>query len=174
MRRVYRCIGNFLFRGGGLASAHGHMDCVSQMENILATWPILELDLRQAFIRLTDIARQRPGSEWSVVSREGVSHSFRATCADPHGRRTRPVYLVLDVIISKNDPLFLSVCFYEDEISDPDGLGNPVPFGLYNETGYCFDVETYEDGLMRYLEDRIVEAQRNACKFFFMEGRTSK
>ena len=67
-----------------------------------------------------------------------------------------------DVIISPSNPWFLSVCFYEDEITDPKELGNPIPQGLYGENGYCFDVDDYDPGLLTYLKDRMIEAHQTA------------
>jgi hypothetical protein len=53
-------------------------------------------------------------------------------------------------------------CFYENEITDPDGLGNPIPKGLFDETGYCFDVDDYDADQIQYLKDRLAEARQAA------------
>jgi len=53
---------------------------------------------------------------------------------------------------------FLSVCFYADEVDDPAELGNAIPQGLFQETGYCFDVEDYDPEQVEYLLERLSKA----------------
>lgn len=125
---------------------------------VLADWPEDQAGLRRAFQELTAFAQDLPGARGSLVSRAGVSHSFRADLATPGKNRARPVFMLVDVVVSPADPWFLSVCFYEDEVTDPEELGNPIPQGLYDETGYCFDVDEYDSDLMAYLENRGREA----------------
>ena len=57
---------------------------------------------------------------------------------------------------------FLSVCFYQEEINDPDELGDAIPGGLFNEDGYCFDLEPDDGDLAGYLSKRISEAHSSA------------
>jgi len=134
------------------------MDTSITLEKISASWPSAQSGLGRAFEELTGEAQRMSGTKFSLVSREGVSYSFRAALIDPPPARTRPVFFLADVIISPSEPWFLSVCFYEDEITDPKELGNPIPQGLYGETGYCFDVDDYDPGLLTYLKDRLAEA----------------
>ena len=129
---------------------------------VLKDWPEVQNDLRRAFEELTKFALGLPRAQGSLVSRSGVSHSFRVDLENPLENRQRPVFMLVDVVLSPADPWFLSVCFYEDEVTDPEELGNPIPQGLYDETGYCFDVDEYDRELLEYLEERGREAHKAA------------
>ena len=133
------------------------------LRKVLDDWPKEQAGLKTAFQRLKKYAEAKNGAEWSFVSRPGVSYSLRFDLqARPDGRE-RPVFFLTDVVVAGE--LFLSVCFYEDEISDPKELGNAIPQGLFQETGYCFDVDDDncgDEGLLAYLEERINEAHAQA------------
>jgi len=138
------------------------MDAPVSLAEVLEAWPQGQDGLRRFFVGLTREAATESGVETRCFFRPGVSYSFRAAL-DHQGRdRKRPVFFLTDVIISPEEPWFLSVCFYEDEISDPEELGNAIPQGLFDETGYCFDVDEYDDKLWAYLKDRLAEAYRAA------------
>lgn len=128
------------------------------LNRLVAAWPPMQRPLRQMFVELSDHVRRFPGVEWSLIERRGVSFSFRATLAEPPPGRERPVFFLVDVIVSEADPWWLSVCYYEDEISDPSGEGNAIPRGLFDETGYCFDALDLDDAQLGYLKERIFEA----------------
>lgn len=136
------------------------MDHIIDRNDLRAAWPPGQEDLWQAFAALTAEAESLPLARWTLMSREGVSYSYRAAIGD--SSRPRPVFFLVDVVVSDRDPWFLSVCFYEDEVSDPREEGNAIPQGLFGETGYCFDVETYDSEVLIYLKERIHEAYRNA------------
>ena len=65
---------------------------------------------------------------------------------------------MVDVIDDDPESRWLSVCFYGDDITDPDELGDLVPQGLLGEDGYCFDVTEHDARIIAYLGDRIGEA----------------
>ena len=125
---------------------------------VLDQWPEDQGGLRRAFQELVAFALGLQRAQGSLVSRTGVSHSFRVDLENRGPSRPRPVFMLVDVVVSPADPWFLSVCFYEDEVTDPEDLGNPIPQGLYDETGYCFDVDEYDAELLKYLEHRGREA----------------
>ena len=108
----------------------------SSVQEVLAGWPADQEGLARAFEELTRSAAQMTETVVEVITRLGVSHSFRAALLDPSGKRVRPVYFLVDVVVSSTDPWFLSVCYYEDKITDPEELGNPIPQDLFQETGY--------------------------------------
>jgi len=139
------------------------MDAPVSLEEVLAAWPKDQIELRRFFEELTAEVRTKPGVRDRILFRPGVSYSFRAALARQRQGRNRPVFFLTDVALASNDPWFLSVCFYEDEISDPDELGNAVPQGLFGETGYCFDVDDYDPALWAYLKGRLAEAYRAAA-----------
>ena len=130
---------------------------------VLDDWPQEQAALKAAFERLKEYAGSREGAHWSFVSRPGVSYSLRFDFNPRPDGRERPLFFLTDVVVAVE--LFLSVCFYEDEISDPHELGNAIPQGLFQETGYCFDVDDFncgDEGLLAYLEERIDEAHAKA------------
>ncbi|MEW6219865.1 MAG: hypothetical protein AB1634_10075 [Thermodesulfobacteriota bacterium] len=129
---------------------------------LLAAWPAGQPELARALRRLVVAASRLPGTTLGLVTRPGVSASLRAGLAAPPAGRSRPLYFLVDVVMLAQDPWFLSACFYADEVSDPLGLGNAIPQGLFQETGYCFDVEGEDATLLGYLEDRIQEAYGRA------------
>lgn len=137
-----------------MVDMENHID----MAELSALWPQGQRELWAAFVELHQSVRELPGTDCQLVCRPGVSYSLRAMIPEPDPARLRPVFFLVDVVVSEVDPWFLSVCFYEDEISDPQGLGNPVPQGLYQETGYCFDLETYDQILISYVKQRLLEA----------------
>jgi hypothetical protein len=130
---------------------------------VLDDWPVAQAPIKQTFLKLKTYAENLPGAAWSLVSRPGISYSLRFDLKPRPAGRKRPVFFLVDVV--QAGELFLSVCFYENEITDPEELGNAIPQGLFKETGYCFDVDddNCEDArLMAYLEKRIDEAHAKA------------
>lgn len=126
---------------------------------VLDDWPAAQAALKQAFVKLKTYAEKKEGASWSLVSRPGISYSLRFDLKPRPAGRKRPVFFLVDVVVAGE--LFLSVCFYEDEITDPEEFGNAIPQGLFQETGYCFDVDDdncQDARLMTYLQARIDEA----------------
>lgn len=128
----------------------------------LEQWPAEQTAVKQALLALRQIAQGLPSVSESFVARPGVSHSLRYDLAPKPKGRQRPVFFLMDVVEFEGQR-FLSVCFYEDEIEDPRELGNAIPQGLFQETGYCFDVEEYDPELVEYLGQRVIEARSNAA-----------
>jgi hypothetical protein len=63
---------------------------------------------------------------------------------------------MIDVI--EDQPRWLSICFFSDMVHDPEEKGAFVPGGLLGEDALCFDLETYSEEEIRYVEARIGEA----------------
>ncbi len=134
-----------------------------ELEQVLAAWPPAQAGLKRALVTLKTWAEALPGAILSFVARPGISHSLRFDLQPRPGDRQRQVFFLVDVVNSGGE-LFLSVCFYEDEISDPEERGNAIPQGLFRETGYCFDVDDYDDDQMAYLKYRLAEAHQSASR----------
>jgi hypothetical protein len=131
-----------------------------KLAGLVSKWPSGQESLKQAFLDLAAEADDGSGVTYDLIARPGVSYSLRAQAPNPD--RGRPVFFLVDVVVSEKDPWFLSVCFYADEVDDPDQLGDAVPQGLFDETGYCFDVEDFDNDLMTYLKARVNEARKAA------------
>lgn len=100
-----------------------------------------------------DTVRMMDNVELQFVSRPGVSYSMRPK----HGnQKDRDLFAMIDVI--DDAERWLSVCFYGDMISDPNGHGEVIPGGLAGSDGYCFDMFEDDEDLGRYLVDRLLEA----------------
>lgn len=132
-----------------------------ELELFLQQWPAAQAGLKRALTTLRAWAEALPGATLAFVARPGVSHSLRFDLDPKPAGRQRPVFFLVDVVASAGE-LFLSVCFYEDETSDPDELGNAIPQGLFMETGYCFDVDDYDEAQLTYLHARLQEAHAAA------------
>lgn len=132
-----------------------------QFSEFLEQWPAHQGGLKRAYVQLMAWAEVLPGAQVSFLARPGVSHSLRFDLAPRPSGRQRPVFFLVDVVDDGGER-FLSVCFYEDEITDPRDLGNAIPQGLFQETGYCFDLEDDDPGFLAYLRQRLGEAHAAA------------
>ena len=77
------------------------------------------------------------------------------------GNAPTAVFSIID-IIDDPDARWLSVCFYNGTITDPDSKGILIPQGILGEDGYCFDLEEFDETLLCYLEKRMDEAYNSA------------
>ncbi len=127
------------------------------VRELLDSWPRPQAALKEILLQLLQKAGSFSGLGLELVSRSGVSHSLRFSIA-----RKRPVVFLIDLVDLGGGDLMLSVCFYQDEISDPQELGNAIPQGLFQETGYCFDVEQGDAALLPYLAARMDQAWQAA------------
>jgi hypothetical protein len=134
-----------------------YMITTPEFTELFKIWPPNQQPLQDVFKDLVATALDKPGAKGELVSRPGVSYSFRAS-ADRLPERNRPLFFLVDVVVSSVEPWFLSACFYEDEVSDPEERGDAIPEGLFGETGYCFDVEEPDDDLPAYIKVRMDEA----------------
>ncbi len=96
------------------------------------------------------------GATLDLVVRPGITASLRASFPGPK-TGARPLFALADVV---EDPQgrFLSVCFYDDAVSDPEEFGQCVPRGLLGEDARCFDIESPDPDVLPYLEARLAEA----------------
>lgn len=93
--------------------------------------------------------------------RPGVSHSLRARHA---AQKDRDLFVLVDVIDDDPEARWLSVCFYADLVTDPDGRGDVVPGGLAGDDACCFDIDEPDAGTEAYMTGRLKEACANAAK----------
>jgi hypothetical protein len=95
------------------------------------------------------------GVTLTFVARPGVSYSIRPV----HKMQIeRDKFAIIDVIDDDPNERWLSVCFYEDMITDPHERGELIPGGLAGKDGYCFDLCENDKELALYLLDRLKEA----------------
>ncbi len=129
------------------------------LNTFITEWPASPEKNRDVFIRLRDTLTSQAGVSLDFVPRPGVTYSLRAVHVH---QKNRDLFVMVDVI--EDDPRWLSICFYGDMIADPEEKGDFVPEGLLGEDAVCFDIETWDDTLIRYVEARIQEACDHAGK----------
>ena len=111
----------------------------SEMSELLKNWINDPQNIKIAFIKLKGNLSEKQNVSLDFISRPGVSYSLRAAMDNP-GERGRPLFVMIDIIDDDSENRWLSVCFYDDMVEDPDEKGNFVPGGLLGEDGRCFDL----------------------------------
>lgn len=132
-------------------------DILKEVDAFIQDWEDSAEGNKRIFVRLKELLQSKPGVVFEFVSRPGVTYSLRAK----HERQTeKPLFVLVDVIDEK--PRWLSVCFYNELVTDPDEEGDYVPEGLLGEDALCFDLEAFDEDAVQYVEARIVEAYEQA------------
>ena len=132
----------------------------TEMTDFFECWTHDSENIKPAFVKLLDWLSTKENVTFSFKSRPGVSYSLRANVGKTGAIEER-LFVIVDIVDDDPENRWLSVCFYEDIITDPDGEGNLLPEGLLGEDGYCFDLCEYDDTAISYLEQRIDEAYVN-------------
>jgi hypothetical protein len=130
-----------------------------ELTDLLTAWKDTPRKTRAAFVRLRDHLAAKDHLKLSFIPRPGVTYSLRARHAV---QRQRDLFAMVDVIDDDPQDRWLSVCFYGEMIRDPEENGNFVPEGLLGEDAVCYDIETWEEDLLAYVEKRLDEAYRFA------------
>ena len=134
------------------------------MSRFLEAWEIDPQKLKQTFLKTIDKLKTLEETRLNFISRPGVSYSLRARLRNRHDK-SRNLFALVDIIDNDPDNRWLSICFYEETVTDPDELGNFVPKGILGEDGYCFDLYEDDPFLASYVERRIEEAYMNTMRF---------
>jgi len=124
------------------------------LEDFIAAWEEDPKRVKTGLARYIKAVSSLPGARIDFVSRPGVSHSLRVT---RDGLKNRPLFALADVV-EDSDGRFLSICFYEDWVSDPGERGEMIPSGLLGEDARCFDYEEPDEELLDYALERLREA----------------
>jgi hypothetical protein len=124
-----------------------------QVQSFVRGWPASSSAGREAFVALWQQVQGLSDATLEFHARPGVSYSLRGIC---RGRASRPLFVMIDVI--DDDPRWLSVCFYGEDVTDPELRGDLVPGGLLGEDGLCFDIDKTDPSVLDYVRQRIDEA----------------
>lgn len=132
-----------------------------ELREFLESWQEDPLNVKKSFKEYMDFLAAHSSVSFTFKARPGVSYSLRAR----HDLQSRRVLFVLvDVVDDEPASRWLSVCFYDDMVSDPEDKGDFVPGGLMGEDARCFNLED-DDALMRdYIKARMADAVRHAAK----------
>lgn len=126
-----------------------------EIESFIQSWQGDNQPMREWFRQFYQQVSSMEGVSLTFVARPGVSYSIRPV----HVNQTaRDKFAIIDVIDDDPKERWLSVCFYEDMITDPNGRGELIPGGLGGSDGYCFDMYDNNEELGRDLLLRIQEA----------------
>jgi hypothetical protein len=132
----------------------------SEMSELLQNWINDPQDIKSAFIKLKGNLSEKQNVSLDFMSRPGVSHSLRATINNQRETH-RPLFVMIDIIDDDSENRWLSVCFYDDMVQDPDEKRDFVPGGLLGEDGLCFDLYEHDEAMISYVGQRIDEAHAN-------------
>ncbi|GBC63326.1 hypothetical protein DENIS_4320 [Desulfonema ishimotonii] len=130
-----------------------------EFNTFLEKWTDTPEQNKKAFLRLRDHLAAKAGVELDFKARPGVTYSLRGV---HENQKDKDLFVMADVI--EDEPRWLSVCFYGEMVKDPDELGDFVPEGLLGEDAMCFDVDSWDEELLQYIEVRLDEAAESAAK----------
>lgn len=132
---------------------------IAEVEAFIEQWSD-DSGMLTCFTTLFETVRAMDGVELTLVARPGVSYSLRPRHT---AQKERNLFGMIDVIDDNPEERWLSVCFYGDMISDPDGNGEVIPGGLAGADGYCFDMYEADENLTEYIRQRLQEACAKAA-----------
>ena len=133
-------------------------DMVAELEAFLAAWE--PCDSRDAFLACREALEALDGVQLGFKARPGITYSLRGAHPAQQGRE---LFVLVDVIDDDPEQRWLSVCFYDDMVSDPQEQGDWVPQGLMGEDARCFNVDELDEDLVDYVVARIREAGSRAA-----------
>jgi hypothetical protein len=128
-------------------------EAIQELESFTENWTETPEQNKKAFMRLKDYLASKPGVNLEFIAREGLTYSLRAA---HENQKNKPLFVMVDVI--EDTPRWLSVCFYNEMIADPDEHGDYVPDGLLGEDALCFDLEEFNEESIQYVQARMDEA----------------
>lgn len=131
---------------------------IAALEELISSWD--DCDARTAFLAFRQALAAVNGVALEFNSRPGITYSLRGL--NP-ARTARPLFALIDVIDDDPDQRWLSVCFYEDMVTDQGRQGDCIPQGILGEDARCFNVDEGDEDLVAYVVERIHEAGRNAA-----------
>lgn len=127
-------------------------------ELFIKGWETDPNEVKTVFQHFKTVLESFDGVELSFKARPNVSYSLRGACP----KHERDLFVMVDVVDDDPAERWLSVCFFDDQITDADELGDWVPEGLAGADARCFDVSTSDESLVSYTEARIREAWQAA------------
>lgn len=130
-----------------------------ELEAFIAKWD--DCDAREAFLIFRRELEAVEGVRLDFKIRPGITSSLRGAHPAQQGR---DLFVLIDVIDDDPQQRWLSVCFYDDLVTDAKEQGDWVPGGLMGENARCFNVDEADEELVAYVAERIREAGRNAAK----------
>lgn len=125
-------------------------ECVKFLEQ----WTDDPNSIKPIFEHFKEILSGCEGANLTFKARPGISYSLRGVCPE----QDRELFVMVDVVDDDPSDRWLSICFYDDQVSDPDDIGDWAPEGLGGLDARCFNIEEKDNKTISYVEDRIREA----------------
>ncbi|MDY0226876.1 MAG: hypothetical protein RBR38_08595 [Desulfomicrobium apsheronum] len=132
---------------------------MEEFEAFVSTWDSCEA--KDAFLVFRQALEAVDGVTLDFKARPGITYSLRGAHPDQQGR---DLFALIDVIDDDPEQRWLSVCFYDDLVTDEQEQGDWVPGGLMGEDARCFNVDEADEDLVTYVVERIREAGAGAAK----------
>lgn len=111
--------------------------------------------VKPVFMQYKDLLASCEGVGMSFNARPGITYSLRGA-VEGSGR---DLFVMVDVVDDDPADRWMSVCFYDDQVSDPDELGDWAPEGLAGHDARCFIIDDAEDeAMVHFTAERIREA----------------
>lgn len=129
------------------------------LQNFIDGWTDDTLETKPVFLSFYNTLTTLDEAAITFLGRPGISYSLRSTHSS---QKNRPLFVMIDVIDDDPRHRWLSVCFYEDMVTDPEEHGDFIPEGLLGADGYCFDISEADDHQVVYVRQRIIEAYEAA------------
>jgi hypothetical protein len=130
---------------------------MQELNSFLSEWNAC--DAKTAFQTLRQELEAVDGVRLEFKARPGITYSLRGTHPAQQGRE---LFAMIDIIDDDPEQRWLSVCFYDDMVTDPDEQGDWVPQGLLGEDARCFNVDELDENFVTYVAARIKEAGDSA------------
>ncbi len=126
----------------------------------LSNWQSDPLKAKEAFNLYYNWLKEQ-NLELDFNERAGISYSLRAKHA---AQSQRTLFVLVDVVDDDPSERWLSVCFYNDMVQDPDEIGDFVPDGLMGEDALCLNLDEENEEMKEYIFKRIQEAAQKAAE----------
>ena len=130
---------------------------MEELEEFVSKWDTC--DARDAFLVFRQALEAVDGVTLDFKARPGITYSLRGAHPAQQGR---DLFALIDVIDDDPEQRWLSVCFYDDLVTDEQEQGDWVPGGLMGEDARCFNVDEADEDLVAYVVERIREAGAGA------------
>jgi hypothetical protein len=134
-------------------------NAMEELEEFISQWDVC--DARDAFLVFRQTLEAVEGVRLDFKVRPGITFSLRGAHPAQQGRE---LFVLIDVIDDDPEQRWLSVCFYDEMVTDTQEQGDWVPGGLMGENARCFNVDEADEDLVAYVAERIREAGANAAK----------
>lgn len=131
-----------------------------EVQTLLADWTNDANGCRKGFEFLLKALEGQGKLTFSFKGRPSISYSLRVT---HEAQKERKLFTLIDIIDDDPNDRWLSVCFYDDMITDPEDLGDFVPGGLMGEDAHCLNMDEWDETLANYIATRIKEAAASAA-----------